>query len=91
MTFAKPNLFALPVIDSVLRRARSVFFSPEFPEVRPLPPQRDVAAPPLVPPTEDQLRQERLREKEQDRQILTEVEQHDTEMLDRVRAALYGT
>ncbi|WP_281982402.1 hypothetical protein [Thalassorhabdomicrobium marinisediminis] len=67
-----------------------MFSSPEFPEVRPLPPQRAPKAPPLVPQTEDQLRRERLREKELDRQILTEVEQHDTEMLDRVRAALYG-
>jgi len=41
-------------------------------------------------PIYDARRLERIAEHVQDRQILTEVETHDSEMLARVRAALYA-
>lgn len=45
---------------------------------------------PARPLNADQSRYERLLEHELDRQLLTEVEREDSDMLDRVRCALYA-
>ena len=85
MTIAKPNLFSLPSPSAVIDAVRSYFHTEDAP----------VAAPRAVQPeietdSVDQARYERLLEHELDRQHLTDVEREDTEMLNRVRDALYA-
>lgn len=84
MTFAKPMNLEFLSPRAVIDLARRYFETPKADDI-PLP----VAQPVAMPDSLDRKRYARLLEHKQDRQLLTEVEREDTDMLDRVRAALY--
>ena len=88
MTTAKPISFTLSAPGAVISALRGLFAptaSDDLPSAPPLR-QQDV----VDPLAQDRARYARLLEKELDRQLLTEVEQEDSDMLNRVRAALYA-
>ena len=89
MAIAKQRLFTVPDISGVLEMVRVRFLPAEVSELQDLP-APVVRAPVTAPVEQESARYQRLLEKELDRQHLTAVEQEDTEMLDRVRAALYA-
>lgn len=84
MTFAKPMNLEFLSPRAVIDLARRYFETPKGDDI-PLP----VAQPVAMPDSLDREHYARLLEHKQDRQLLTEVEREDTDMLDRVRAALY--
>ena len=83
-------MFSLSMPVAVLDAARAMFKTPDQ-HARPMSAD-DVpqARPDIEPLNQDRSRYARLLEKELDRQILTQVEREDTDMLDRVRSALYA-
>ena len=74
-----------------LAQAVSGLFQKDHAELEQLVPlRRDDAAAHEVSNRVDQIRYEQMLERELDRQLLTEVEREDTDMLNRVRNALYA-
>jgi hypothetical protein len=90
MTIAKPKMFSLPTPSVVMGLARTFFTAPDtqVPSVPMSKPQP--AGPDIHPFHQDRSRYARLLERELDRQVLTEVEREDTDMLNRVRSAMYA-
>lgn len=84
MTVAKLKMFTLPSPFAVIEAARTYFHAPQ-PVATPMACVRD-----LEPPIVDCSSYARLLQYQLDHQILTDVERKDTEMLDRVRSALYS-
>jgi hypothetical protein len=88
MTVAKPISIVLTAPNSVMSFLRSRFGAPiedlYVPKPKAQQPQRE-----MDPLMVDRSRYARLLDHELDRQLLTEVEREDSDMLDRVRAALY--
>ncbi|MCF2872706.1 hypothetical protein L0664_16670 [Octadecabacter sp. G9-8] len=82
MTFAKLDRFLLPTASTLIDAARRVFQANQD-----IPAMAAPVAQAVV--SDDHSRYARLLENELDRQHLTDVEREDTDMLNRVRAALY--
>ena len=89
MMIAKPKMFSLSMPSAVSDAVRALFSvrdgRTEIPIATP-----KLAGPDLDPFHQDRSRYVRVLEKELDRQILTQVEREDTDLLDRVRFALYA-
>lgn len=86
MTIAKLNLFSVASASGLIENARNFFASKAVSEEPIRAPRQQMLQ--IEEPT-DQSRYARLLQNELDREHLTAVEREDTEMLDRVRAALY--
>ncbi|MCW1950466.1 MAG: hypothetical protein KIH44_003765 [Octadecabacter sp.] len=88
MTVAKPIYSVLTAPSSVMSFLRTRFGAPTEDLYVPKPkveqPQRD-----MDPLMMDRSRYARLLDHELDRQLLTQVEREDSDMLNRVRSALY--
>lgn len=90
MTIAKPKMYSMPTPSAVIEAARAYFSVPDQHEAYMPAPKPRAAGPDIDPLLQDRSRYARLLEKELDRQILTDVEREDTDMLNRVRSALYA-
>lgn len=91
MTAEVQKLFSA-VSPSGLISAVTGLFNRNYAELEQLIPMKrvDDAEANAVPTRVDQIRYEQMLERELDRQLLTQVEREDTDMLDRVRNALYA-
>ena len=88
MTIAKQRLFSIPSPSAVFESLRAYFSAPV--DYDPAPQEKPQSAACKTDPVViDKSRYARLLEHELDRQLLTDVEREDTEMLNRVRSALY--
>lgn len=91
MMIAKSGVAFLPDIGSWVSRAKNKFTGPIVSaHGAGANPDPALATEPDDTASMDQRRYKRLLDHELDRQLLTEVEREDADILDRVRAALYN-
>ena len=88
MTVVKPISVVLTAPNSVMSYLRSRFGAPSE-DLYVSKPKVDQPQREMDPLLMDRSRYARLLDHELDRQLLTEVEREDTDMLNRVRSALY--
>lgn len=92
MTIATPKFFNLPMPSGVMDAVRAFFAKAEQDIVEPQPRAPEQSHAPKIEPVEQEHSSyARLLEKELVQRHLTDVEREDTDMLVRIRSALYAT